>query len=133
VSSLLVVDGEPGRVLTVVDDESDLWAVAARAGRFALIQLGPADRRLADRFAGLLPAPGGLFAGGGWTQTDHGPVPDRVGDGEAPTWAGCRVDDSRPFGWGLLVEATIETISFGPGDRPLLAYVRGRYRDLPAT
>lgn len=122
VSSTLVVDGEPGRLVGLLDEESELWAAAAAAGRFAVAPLSPADRQLADRFAGVLPAPGGLFQGYDWTETPYGPV-------RAGTWAGCRLDGSRPLGWGLLVEATIERIEFGEDAAPLV-YHRGRYREL---
>jgi 3-hydroxy-9,10-secoandrosta-1,3,5(10)-triene-9,17-dione monooxygenase reductase component len=123
VSSTLVVDGRPGRLLGVVDEESALWEAASAAGRFAVTLLEAADRQLADRFAGILPAPGGLFRGDGWEHTDFGPVPA----GHA-TWVGCRLDGSRPLGWGLLVEATIERIEAGDGE-PLVHH-RGRYRPL---
>src|SRR6266576_2224517 len=69
VSSMLVADGEPGRILGLIDEESDFWDAVSQAGVFAVTPLGPADRQLADRFAGLMPAPGGLFATGGWTET----------------------------------------------------------------
>ena len=82
-----------------------------------------ADRQLADRFAGAMPAPGGLFQGDTWQHTDFGPVPT----GHA-TWAGCTLDGSRPLGWGLLVEATITHIEVGDGE-PLVHH-RGRYRQL---
>src|SRR5690242_17428201 len=62
VSSMLVADGDPGRVLGLIDEESELWAAIEESGRFAVAPLGPSDRQLADRFAGLMPAPGGLFA-----------------------------------------------------------------------
>jgi flavin reductase (DIM6/NTAB) family NADH-FMN oxidoreductase RutF len=124
VSSTLVVDGEPGRLLGVLDDESDLWAAIEAAGRFAVTALTPDDRQLADRFAGLMPAPGGLFAGDGWRQTGYGPTPE----GHA-TWAGCRLDAARRLGWGLLVEATIEQIELAEAEPPLV-YHRGRYHEL---
>ena len=123
VSSTLIVDGKPGRLLGVLDEEADLWAAISAAGRFAVTQLEAGDRQLADRFAGLLPAPGGLFRGDAWSQTDFGPVP--AGHG---TWAGCRLDGYRPFGWGLLVEASIEHLEVGDGE-PLVHH-RGRYREL---
>jgi flavin reductase (DIM6/NTAB) family NADH-FMN oxidoreductase RutF len=123
VSSTLVVDGQPGRLLGVLDEEAELWTAAAAAGRFAVTVLTADDRQLADRFAGLLPAPGGLFSGDGWEHTEFGPVP--AGHG---TWVGCRLDGHRPVGWGLLVEATIERIEMGDGE-PLVHY-RGRYRRL---
>src|SRR3954447_16119489 len=55
VSSMLVADGEPGRVLGLIDEESDFWEAASRTDRFAVAPLTPADRQLADRFAGLMP------------------------------------------------------------------------------
>jgi flavin reductase (DIM6/NTAB) family NADH-FMN oxidoreductase RutF len=124
VSSTLVADGEPGRLLGLIDEDSDLWAAGSAAGRFAVAPLGPAHRQLADRFAGLLPAPGGLFAAGRWTETAYGPVPADVG-----TWVGCRLDSAREYGWGLLVEATIEGIELAAEAAPLVHY-RRRYRQL---
>jgi 3-hydroxy-9,10-secoandrosta-1,3,5(10)-triene-9,17-dione monooxygenase reductase component len=126
VSSMLVADGEPGRVLGLIDEESELWDAVAHAGVFTVTPLGAGDGQLADRFAGLLPAPGGLFATGAWTQTDYGPVLQDAG-----TWAGCRLDSHRPCGWTLLVEATIETVRLQSTKAPLVHY-RGRYRDLTA-
>ena len=124
VSSTLVADGDPGRVLGLVDDESDLWAAIEASGRFTVTPLRPGHRQLADRFAGVLPAPGGLFATGEWRATDYGPVP-----ADAGTWAGCRLDQARPYGWALLVEGTIEHVTLGTDDQPLVHY-RGRYREL---
>lgn len=124
VSSTLVADGEPGRVLGLIDEESDFWDAADAAGRFAVAPLTPADRQLADRFAGLMPAPGGLFATGEWIETAYGPVPAHAG-----IWAGCRLESRRACGWALLVEAVIETVQAGPPVLPLVHY-RGRYRDL---
>lgn len=123
VSSTLVADGEPGRLLGLIDDESELWAAVSATGRFAVAPLGPPHRQLADRFAGLMPAPGGPFKGYDWTETPYGPVPADVG-----TWAGCRLDGAREYGWALLVEATIETVELGEAV-PLLHF-RGRYREL---
>jgi 3-hydroxy-9,10-secoandrosta-1,3,5(10)-triene-9,17-dione monooxygenase reductase component len=123
VSSTLVADGEPGRLLGLIDEESDLWSVAEAAGRFAVTLLGPADQQLADRFAGLLPAPGGPFQAYGWSRSDWGPIPSDHG-----TWVGCRLDGARPYGWNLLVEATIEHVEVGD-DAPLVHH-RGRYRSL---
>ena len=124
VSSVLVADGKPGRILGLIDEESDFWEAAAAGGRFAVIPLTPADRQLADRFAGLMPAPGGPFATGAWAETGYGPVPEHLS-----TWAGCRLVDSRPCGWALLVEAIIETIEMGTTSAPLIHH-RGGYRTL---
>jgi flavin reductase (DIM6/NTAB) family NADH-FMN oxidoreductase RutF len=121
VSSTLVADGEPGRLLGLVDEEAEFWAATRTAGRLAVAVLGQQHRQLADRFAGVLPAPGGPFADLEWLETPYGPVP-----ADATTWAGCRLDGARPVGWALLVEATIERIELGE-DAPLV-YHRGRYR-----
>lgn len=125
VSSMLVADGDPGRVLGLVDEESDFWDAASVAGCFAVTPLEPDDQQLADKFAGLMPAPGGLFASGDWLETRYGPVPAGRG-----TWAGCRVDGQRAYGWGLLVEATVETVVIGGAADVPLMHFRGRYRSL---
>ena len=128
VSSTLVVDGEPGRLLGLLDEESDLWPTLEASGRFAVTPLAGTDQQLADRFAGLMPAPGGPFRGYEWSATSHGPVP--MGRG---TWVGCRLDAARAMGWGLLIEATIERIELHPDDlAPPLLHYRGHYRDLAA-
>jgi flavin reductase (DIM6/NTAB) family NADH-FMN oxidoreductase RutF len=124
VSSTLVIDGRPGRVLALIDDESELWEAVEGTGRFAMIPLSAGDRQVADRFAGVLPAPGGPFRVGKWRDTEFGPVPEDAG-----TWAGCRLDGSRRYGWGLLVEGVIAHIEVGSDGDPLLHY-RGRYREL---
>lgn len=124
VSSLLVVDGQPGLLLGLVDQESDFWSAARAAGVFAVTPLGADGRQLADRFAGLLPAPGGLFAQEPWRDTDFGPVPE-----QATNWAGCRLLDATECGWSVLVRGEIAHIEAGTAEDPLL-YFRGRYRRL---
>jgi flavin reductase (DIM6/NTAB) family NADH-FMN oxidoreductase RutF len=120
-----VADGEPGRLLGLIDAESEFWAVAQAEQRFAVTVLGQEHRQLADRFAGLMPAPGGPFAEYEWRETPYGPVP-----ADAATTAGCRLDAAREVGWALLVEATIEHIELG--DESPLVHYRGRYRELGA-
>jgi len=124
VSSVLVADGEPGRVLGLIDEESEFWDAVSVARSFAVTPLGPGDEQLAERFAGLMPSPGGLFATGEWTQTEYGPVPAGAG-----TWAGCRLESDRPCGWALLVQATIEQFHLDAAPVPLLHF-RGRYQRL---
>jgi 3-hydroxy-9,10-secoandrosta-1,3,5(10)-triene-9,17-dione monooxygenase reductase component len=123
VSSTVVVDGDPGHLLGVLDEESDLWEAVRDTGRFAMAPLRESDGQLADRFAGLMPAPGGPFVGVTWRETEFGPVLDPVSG-----WAGCRLDEARPIGWGLLVTATIERVEIDPTmtAAPLI-YFRGRY------
>ena len=125
VSSTLVADGEPASLLGLVDEESDLWAAVSDAGVFAVAPLRSAHRQLADRFAGLMPAPGGPFTGHEWRETAYGPVL-----AELDTWVGCRLVAARPLGWALLVEARVVEVSVGAGDDDPLIHFRGRYRTL---
>jgi 3-hydroxy-9,10-secoandrosta-1,3,5(10)-triene-9,17-dione monooxygenase reductase component len=127
-SSTVVVDGEPGRLLGVVDEESTLWERLRETGRFTVVPLRESDRQLADVFAGVMPAPGGPFAGRSWRDTGFGPVLEGIG-----TWVGCRLDQARPLGWGLLVEATIEQVELAADDVPGLIHYRGRYVSGPST
>ncbi len=128
VSSTMVVEGQPGRLLGVLDPESDLAEALAAAGpgaRFAVVPLAEDERQLADRFAGLMPAPGGVFAGQDWRDSGYGPL--LAGP---RTWAGAEVAEIRPLGWGVLVEATIaEVLVVDEPTRPLVHF-RGRYRGI---
>lgn len=124
VSSTLIADGSPARLLGLIDEESELWEAAHASGRFAVLPLASGDRQLADRFAGVMPAPGGPFGTGEWVLGPYGPVPAGV-----PTWAGCVVEGHRPYGYALLVEARIEQVEVGADAAPLLHY-RGQYREL---
>jgi flavin reductase (DIM6/NTAB) family NADH-FMN oxidoreductase RutF len=124
VSSMMVADGEPGRVVALLDPDSELWETAAESRAVAVSWLTYDDRRLADAFAGVAPAPGGAFRLADWTDTDWGPVLAR-----ADTWAGCRLVDAEPreVGWALLVEAVLEHIELGEEQAPGLVHRRGRY------
>jgi flavin reductase (DIM6/NTAB) family NADH-FMN oxidoreductase RutF len=121
ISSTLIADGDPARVFGLVDDEADLWQAIETAGVFAVTALGADDRQLADRFAGLMPAPGGPFATGDWRETPYGPVP-----AQPRSWAGCRLVGSRRAGWALLVEA--ELVEVEHAEVTPLIHHRGRYR-----
>jgi 3-hydroxy-9,10-secoandrosta-1,3,5(10)-triene-9,17-dione monooxygenase reductase component len=122
VSSTVVADGDPGSVIGVLDEESELYEALGSSGRFAVQLLRDGDGQLSDRFAGLLPAPGGLFADGAWDQTEFGPVRRGLG-----TWAGCALTEVRPIGWGVLIEARLVRVVLGEDTvLPLVRY-RGRY------
>ncbi|MBA3489718.1 MAG: flavin reductase [Longispora sp.] len=123
VSSVMVADGEPGRLLGVLDPESDVYAALIESGRFAVMVLESGQQRVADEFADVVPVPGGAFRNYGWEDTAWGPV--LTG---ATTWAGCQLVATRAFGWGFLVEAVIEFVELGEGEP--LVYYRGRYRSL---
>jgi 3-hydroxy-9,10-secoandrosta-1,3,5(10)-triene-9,17-dione monooxygenase reductase component len=125
VSSILVADGEPGRILGLIDDESSLWDAVESTGRAAVTLPHQGEHLLADRFAGLLPAPGGLFADGDWTDTAYGPV-----SAGATTWIGVTLDDATRFGYALLVTATIAEMHLADDPVPPLVHARGRYRGI---
>lgn len=126
VSSTIVAEGEPARLLGVLDPESDLAAALEPGSRFAVTPLVEQERQLADRFAGLMPAPGGVFVGYEWRDTGYGPV--LAGP---RSWAGCEVAAVRPLGWGVAVEAVIAEVVIAP-DEPggPLVHFRGRYRTI---
>jgi 3-hydroxy-9,10-secoandrosta-1,3,5(10)-triene-9,17-dione monooxygenase reductase component len=125
VSSILIADGEPGRVVGLIDDESELWDAMKATGRAAVTMLHVGDHLLADRFAGLLPAPGGRFAEGDWTDSGFGPIP-----ATAATWVGVELEAARPYGYGLLIEAVIIELHVDADPVAPLAHARGRYREL---
>jgi flavin reductase (DIM6/NTAB) family NADH-FMN oxidoreductase RutF len=121
VSSTVVVDGDPGRLLGVLDEESELYEAVLGSGRFVVMPLRESDSRLADTFAGLMPAPGGPFAGHPWQDTEFGPV--LVG----AAYAGCTLDQDRAFGWGRLIEATLDGVELAETGGAPLVHHRGRY------
>jgi flavin reductase (DIM6/NTAB) family NADH-FMN oxidoreductase RutF len=121
VSSVMVALGEPGRVLGLVDPDSDLATVVERT-RSAVVQvLAWADRDLAEGFAGTAPAPGGPFRQAEFVDTDWGP---RLL--HATTWAGVRLQESTEVGWSRLLTCTVEHVEIGDDAAPLL-HRRGRW------
>ena len=62
-SSVLVVEGEPPRVISIVGLGADFLDAATKSEAFVTHVLGGDQGPLADVFAGLRPAPGG---GGRW-------------------------------------------------------------------
>lgn len=126
VSSMLVADGEPPKLLALLDPDSDLWDALAQARQAAVSVLGWQHRPVADAFAGVAPAPGGAFRLAEWTDTPWGPVLS-----DASAWAGVRLVDAepRPVGWALAVEAVLERVELGEDSPPLL-HRRGRYARL---
>jgi hypothetical protein len=124
VSSYLVAPGEPGRVLALLDPEASLTERLIDT-RLAVLQLLEWEHRdLADAFAGVAPAPGGVFTLGSWEDTAWGP---RLAG--ASSWAGLRLVDAPPteVGWSLLVDAVIEQVEIGEERAPLV-HRRGRYQ-----
>jgi len=124
VASTLVVDGDPARLVGMIDPESDLAEAIDESGCFVVQLLTDRHRVLADRFAGLAPAPGGVFAQQEWTDTEWGPVL-----AAGTSWLGCRYDGDAAMGWSRRIDATVRHVSLGD-DEPTLLYRRGRYHTL---
>lgn len=130
VSSVLVVDGDPGAIIAVIDPLSDLHDTLQKSRVAVVNVLGWAHRSLADAFGYIAPAPGGPFRMADWVVSPWGPV--LAG---ALGWAGCRLSDQPPIevGWGLQVQLNIERIEPPADDdslTPPLAHQRGRYLKL---
>ena len=122
VSSLMVAHGEPAHVLALVDPDSDLAAAVETSRRFVVHLLSWEHRDLADAFAGVAPAPGGVFRLGSWTESAWGSVLEGVS-----AWAGARVEgERRTVGWSLLVDGVLEEIHLRDEGEPLV-HRRGRY------
>jgi flavin reductase (DIM6/NTAB) family NADH-FMN oxidoreductase RutF len=128
VSSVLVAQGEPARLLGLIDPTSALWEAAQETGAFVVHVLGIGDRALAERFSEVRPPIRGPFEGLQVANSPWGPV---LG-GSRPRVA-CRLAGSAPVGHGELVEGVIEELELPDLDDPL-AYLHGSYRsvgDLP--
>jgi flavin reductase (DIM6/NTAB) family NADH-FMN oxidoreductase RutF len=121
VSSLMVANGEPARVLALVDPDSDLADVVAQTGRAVVQLLSWPHRDLAEAFAGTAPAPGGPFRMAAFEDTDWGP---RLV--EATTWTGTRLEAAAEVGWSRLLTLSVERVTVGDDDEPLV-HRRGRY------
>jgi flavin reductase (DIM6/NTAB) family NADH-FMN oxidoreductase RutF len=121
VSSVMVAGGEPGRVLGLLDPDSDLRSAIGATGRGVVHLLQWQHRQLAEAFAGQLPAPGGPFTLGEWEGTSHGP---RLLS--ASSWALVEVESVTVVGWSDLVVARLETAVIGVDEAPL-EHRRGRY------
>ena len=121
VSSLMVANGEPARVLALVDPDSDLADEVGRTGRAVVQLLSWSHRDLAEAFAGTAPSPGGPFRAGTFEDTDWGP---RLAD--ARTWAGTALESTTPVGWSALLTLVVEAVTIGDDDEPLV-HRRGRY------
>jgi flavin reductase (DIM6/NTAB) family NADH-FMN oxidoreductase RutF len=121
VTSALVANGEPPRLLALLDPDSDLAEKLAETGLAVVSLLTWDDRALADAFGGTSPAPGGAFRMGEFVQTPWGP---RLAG--AATWAGVRLESTAEVGWSSLVTCVIEELEVGD-DEPLV-HRRGRYQ-----
>jgi flavin reductase (DIM6/NTAB) family NADH-FMN oxidoreductase RutF len=128
VSSVLVAEGQPARLLGLIDPTSALFAAMQETGAFVVHVLAAGDRALAERFSEVRPPIRGPFERLQVAESPWGPV---LG-GSRPR-AACRLARSTPVGHGELVEGVIEQLELPDLEDPLV-YLHGRYRsvgDLP--
>ena len=93
----MVANGEPARVLALLDPDSDLADVLGRTGRAVVQLLAGSTATWPRRSPGTAPAPGGPFRTGEFEPTAWGPrLSTRA------TWAGRRASSRRT---GRLVDA----------------------------
>jgi flavin reductase (DIM6/NTAB) family NADH-FMN oxidoreductase RutF len=117
--------GEPGRVLGLLDPDSDLCLALSDSRRAVVQLLSWEHRALADAFAGVAPAPGGAFGMASWTSTSHGPLLSA-----ASAWALVSLESVVEVGWSVLATCTIDSLEVGDegsGDQGPLLHRRGRY------
>ena len=122
VSSLMVANGDPGRLLFLVDPDSDLGESLTVGSRAVVQLLAWPHRHLAEAFGGTAPAPGGPFRTGTFEDSAWGPWLV-----DATAWASVSVEETREVGWSLLVTATIDDVELGP-DEDALLHRRGRWQ-----
>ncbi|HZD00035.1 MAG TPA: flavin reductase family protein [Actinomycetes bacterium] len=124
VSSLLVAEGQPPRLLGLIDSTSAFWEATRETRAFVVHVLTAADRPLADRFGEIRPPVRGAFDGLEVAGSPWGPV---LG-GRRPR-AACRLAGSAPVGYAELVEGVIEQLELPELEDPLI-WLRGAYRSL---
>ena len=124
VASVLVAEGEPPRLLGLLDPTTQLWEQLTATGAFVVHVLGLADQRLGERFSERRAPVQGMFDGLEVTSSPWGPLLA----GTRPL-AACRLETTRPLGRAELVEGIIERTELpAPGDP--LAWYHGEWRAL---
>lgn len=121
VNSMMIVGGDPWRIMAPLLVESDLADELAGGGRVCVSLLSAGDDYLADAFAGLAPAPGGPFTLADFEQTEYG-----MRLASADTWAFVDVEPLGEIGWFRLATGAIADAGFGPDVAPLHS-LRGQY------
>jgi 3-hydroxy-9,10-secoandrosta-1,3,5(10)-triene-9,17-dione monooxygenase reductase component len=124
VSSVLVAEGRPARLLGLIDPTSALWEAMQETRRFVVHVLGVGDQALAERFSEVRPPIRGPFEGLEVAESPWGPVLS----GSRPR-AACRLAGSTPVGYAELVQGVIEQLELPDLDDPL-AYLHGGYRSV---
>jgi flavin reductase (DIM6/NTAB) family NADH-FMN oxidoreductase RutF len=124
VSSLMIANGEPGRLLALLDPDSSLAETVEQTGRAICHLLSHRHQALAEAFAGQLPAPGGPFRTADFEDGDYGP---RLLD--VATFAELAKESASEVGWSQLVVFRLVRVVIG-ADEAALEHRRGRYRAL---
>ncbi len=124
VSSLVVAEGDTASVLGLINPLSELADALIATKRFVVHVLHWEHRRIAERFAGAFPSPGGRFSEEAWRQTGWGPVLST-----AAHLTFCRYETTQEVGYHSLVMGTVESIELGDALDPLV-YLQGRFRRL---
>ncbi|MEX1271188.1 MAG: flavin reductase family protein [Acidimicrobiia bacterium] len=124
VSSLFVVEGDPGRIHMVVGPQTDLWDALEVSQRCVIHIARESHQAAADVFAGLRPSPGGPFATMATTDSAWGPVLIDLTDR-----AYCRLLTMEEEGWSGRVALAIDKTEVTDLPDPLIHF-RGAYRKL---
>lgn len=124
VSSLLLANGEPPRLIALLDPDSDLADELTRTERAVVHLLSWHHRDLAEAFAGTAPAPGGPFRMASFTASPYGPVL-----ADATTRAEVSLESAIEVGWSLQVTCVVDHLLVGDDAAPLRHH-RGRYQQL---
>ena len=124
VSSVLVAEGQPARLLGLIDPTSAFLEAMQEARAFVVHVLAADDRSLAERFSEVRPPVRGPFDRLEVAESPWGPV---LG-GKRPR-AACRLAGSVTVGYAELVEGVIEQLELPDLEDPL-AYLHGSYRSV---
>lgn len=121
VSSIMVANGVPARVLALIDPDSDLADTLGVGDRAVVQTLTWEHRDLADAFAGTAPAPGGPFRQASFVESAWGPRLEGVS-----AWAGVILRETAEVGWSRLLTCEVEQIQIDDDAGPMI-HRRGRY------
>jgi 3-hydroxy-9,10-secoandrosta-1,3,5(10)-triene-9,17-dione monooxygenase reductase component len=124
VASVLVAEGQPARMLGLIDPTSAFWEAMRRSGAFVVHALAVGDRALAERFGEVRPPIRGAFTGLEVTASPWGAMLA----GRRPRVA-CRLAGTTTVGYAELVEGVIERLDLEELEDPL-AWQHGRYRSV---